>query len=82
MRGGAVVQDREDTPFDRYDTAVDRDEAEARLEARVDRLEAGLNRLEARLDRLERTVRWWIMIQMVSSTAWMALMVSLPRGGR
>jgi hypothetical protein len=78
----AVVQHRDDTPFDRYDTVVDRDEAEAHLEARVDRLEAAVERLEGRMGRLERTVRWWIMVQMVSSTAWIALMVSLTRGGR
>jgi hypothetical protein len=69
------MRDADDTPFDRYDTPVEVDEAAQRLEARVDRL-------EARLDRLERTVRWWIMVQMVSSTAWMALMVSLICGGR
>jgi hypothetical protein len=78
----AVVHHRDDTPFDRDDTVVDRDEAEARLEARVDRLEAAVERIEVRLDRLERTVRWWIMVQMVSSAAWMALMVSLTRGSR
>jgi hypothetical protein len=79
-----VVHDRDDTPFDQYGTAVDRGEAEARLEARVDRLdarmdrlEAGLGRLEAKMARLERTVRWWIMIQMVRGTAWIAVFLCL-----
>ena len=62
--------------MDRLDACTDR------LEAAVDRLEAGLDRLEARLGRLERMVRWWIMVQMVSSAAWIALMVYLARGGR
>jgi hypothetical protein len=53
-----------------------------RLDARMDRLEAAVERLEVRLGRLERMVRWWIMVQMVSSAAWMALMVYLTRGGR
>jgi hypothetical protein len=95
-REGCDAQDAYDTPFDQYDTPVDGDTAAQRLEARVDRLEARMDRLEAavdrleaafgrldvRLDRLERTVRWWIMVQMVSSTAWMALMIYLMRGGR
>jgi len=72
-----------DEAAQRLEARVDRLEARMdRLEAAVDRLEAGLERIEARLGRLERMVRWWIMVQMVSSAAWIALMVYLTRGGR
>jgi hypothetical protein len=53
-----------------------------RLDARMDRLEAAVERLEVRLDRLERMMRRWMIFLMVWSTAWMALMVYLTRGGR
>jgi hypothetical protein len=72
-----VVHDRADTPFQRYDTAVERDAGEARLEAAVNRLEAALDRLEAKMARLERTVRWWIMTQMVCGPAGIAVYLSL-----
>ena len=72
-----------DEAAQRLEARGDRLEARMdRLEAAVDRLEVAFNRIEARLDRLERTVRWWIVVQMVSSTAWIALMVYLTRGGR
>jgi hypothetical protein len=76
------MQDADAPPCDRYDTSVEEDEAAQHLEARMNRVEARIDRLEARLDRLERTVRWWIMVQMVWSTAGIALMVYLTRGGR
>ena len=83
------MQDADGPPRDRYEMAGEEDEAAQHLEARMDRVEAriarvevALDRLEVRLDRLERTVRWSIIVQMVWSTAWMALMVYLTRGGR
>jgi hypothetical protein len=91
VRGRTAMQDAYETSFDRYETPVDVDEATPALEARVDRLEArmdrveaavgrlgvGLDRLEAKMARLERTVRWWIMIQMVCGTAWIAVFLYL-----
>ena len=77
------MQDAYETLFDWYYTSVEEDEAAPHLEARIpiDRLEVALDRLEVRLDRLERTVRWWIMVQMVGSMGWMALIVYLTHGG-
>jgi hypothetical protein len=76
------MPDADEAPCDRYDTSVEEDEAVQHFEARMDRVEARIDRLEVRLDRLERTVRWWIIGQMVWSTAWIAFMVYLTRGGR
>ena len=46
-----------------------------RLDARIDRLEVAVNRLEAKMDRFERTVRRWLMLQMVCGTACIAVLL-------